>query len=421
VEPVLALGIIVCVGLIVGELAEKLFLPKVTGYILAGILLNPSITRILPEHFVTHADPITNIALAFITFSVGGTLLWSRIRELGKGIVLITLFEAEFAFLAVVAGFILLGLLVPGFLAGGFLAVVLPTSLLIGCLGSPTDPSATLAVVHEYHAKGEVTSTIMGVAAFDDALGIINFSLAVAFAAAAAGGARVSLANAAGLPLYQILGGVLMGAAAGLLLNGVFKFVRREGQGTLIVLVMGLLALTFGLASLTGVDELLALMTMGAVVVNFNPAQEKIFGMLERYTEELVFVLFFTISGMHLDVHVLLSSTALVGAFVLFRAVGKVSGTMLGASLGGSDAKVKKYTAGGLIPQGGIVIGLALLLRQNPDFKEISRVIISVIIGATVIHEIVGPVLSRLALLKAGEIKGHGHSQPRKGRNRRSG
>jgi Kef-type K+ transport system membrane component KefB len=406
VGPVLVLGVIVCVGLVCGELAEKLRLPKITGYILAGIVLNPEVTGIVPASFVAHADPITNIALAFITFSVGGTLLWSRIKSLGKSIVFITLFEAEFAFLAVVGGFMLLGLLFPGFLAGGFLTAVLPMSLLIGCLGSPTDPSATLAVVHEYHAKGEVTSTVMGVAAFDDALGIVNFSIAVAVATALLSRSQAALPSAVATPMLEIGGGILLGVAAGLLLNAVARFVRREGEGALIVLVLGLLTLTFGVAHLLGADELLALMTMGAVVANLCHIQRKIFGLLERYTEELIFVLFFTISGMHLNFGVLFSSMTLVGAFVLFRAAGKFSGTMLGAALGGAHPKVRRFAAGGLIPQGGIVIGLALLLRQREGFERISQVVINVILGATVIHELVGPVLAHWALKAAGEIKG---------------
>jgi len=144
---------------------------------------------------------------------------------------------------------------------------------------------------------------------------------------------------------------------------------------------------------------------MGTIVVNYNPKREQIFQVLERYTEQLIFILFFTLSGMHLNFSVLSTYLFLMLFFVLFRAIGKVSGTMLGANLSKSSALVKRYTAGGLIPQGGIVIGLALLIKQNHAFDAISDIIISVIVGATIVHEIIGPVLAKTMLKKAGELE----------------
>jgi len=149
---------------------------------------------------------------------------------------------------------------------------------------------------------------------------------------------------------------------------------------------------------------LLSTMTMGTIVVNYNPKREQIFQVLERYTEQLIFILFFTLSGMHLNFSVLSTYFVLMVFFVIFRAIGKVSGTILGAHLSKSSAPVKRYTAGGLIPQGGIVIGLALLIKQNHSFDAISDMIISIIVGATIVHEIIGPVLSKTMLKKAGEI-----------------
>ena len=176
---IIIVGTIVFAGFIFGELASRVKLPKVTGYITAGVLLNPGLFRIIPKDFVAHTDLVTNISLCFITFSVGGTLLYSRIRKLGKSILCITLCEGEFAFMAVVLGFLAITpffIKIPG---ASWFATFIPISLLLGSLGAPTDPSATLAVTHEYNAKGEVSSTIMGVAAFDDALGIITYSVAI--------------------------------------------------------------------------------------------------------------------------------------------------------------------------------------------------------------------------------------------------
>ena len=404
-ESIFIVGIIIFTGFIFGELLSKIKLPKVTGYILAGVLLNPQLFHIIPTDFTNHTDVITNIALSFITFSVGGTLLYKRIKRLGKGIVLITLFEAEIAFMIVFLGLLAVTPFFINVVGATWFAVFIPLSFLLGSLASPTDPSATLAVAHEYKAKGDVSSTIMGVAAFDDALGIINYSLAISIAGILVLNQSFSIYSSIVQPLTVIIGALVLGLVIGVIFNAITIFLKKETEGAFIVIILCFLLLCFGIASILGFDELLATMAMGAIVVNFNPMREKIFKILERYTEELIFVLFFTLSGMHLNFSVLSTSYILIVFFVIFRTVGKILGTSIGAYLAKSPRKIKKYTAGGLIPQGGIVIGLALLIKQNPAFDAISDIIISIIIGATIVHELIGPIIAKKALLKAGEIK----------------
>jgi len=403
-SPVLLVGITILAGFLGGELARRLGLPKVTGFILAGVLLNPTLTGFIPEDFTEHTDLVTNIALSFITFSVGGTLLWKRIRGLGKGIVYITLFEAEFAFLVTFVGVLAVAPLLITTGGAGWATTFIPIALLMGCLASPTDPSATLAVVHQYNSKGIVTSTILGVAAFDDVLGIINYSIAIAMAQILLAHTSFHLGASVGAPVWAIAGAVGLGILAGGVFNLLLRLIGRETEGVLIVVVLAMLSLCFGVATLIGVDELLATMTMGAVAVNFSTRPEKVFKVLGRYTEELVFVLFFTLSGMHLDFSVLAKNVLLVVCFIVLRSLGKGLGAVTGATLAGAPGQVRKYVAGGLIPQGGIVIGLALLMRQNPAFDGIADIVISVVIGATVVHELLGPILSRAAIGAAGEI-----------------
>lgn len=402
---VLIIGLIVVVGFVAGELVKKIGLPKVTGFILAGIALNPRLTGIVPMDFAVHTDIVINIALAFITFSVGGTLRYSKIKKLGKAIVSITLFEGEFAFLITAAGIALICPLFIDISGASWLTVFIPVGLIMGSLASPTDPSATLAVVHEYNAQGPVSSTIMGVAALDDTLGIINYSLAVSIASVLAAHQNLSIHSTFISPLYQIFGAIALGIIAGFIFNHLTNLLSRETEGALIVVILAMLTICFGIATYIGVDELLVLMTAGAVVVNFNPTKEKIFRMLERYTEELIFVFFFTLSGMQLDFTLFLNYLPLAAFFVLFRTVGKISGAVAGSTLASAEPSVRKFAWGGLIPQGGIVIGLALLIKQNPAFSAFADIIISIIIGATVIHELIGPVISKTMIKSAGEIK----------------
>lgn len=403
-DATLVVGLILIAGLVFGELAEKLRLPKVTGYIIAGILLNPKLTHLIPMGFGSHTMFVTNISLSFITFLIGGTIFLPRLRSLGRSILSITFFEAEFTFLMVALG---VALILPYFLHGvhgGFIDAFLPFGLIIGALASPTDPSGTIAVVHQYDAKGDVTSTILGVSAFDDALGLINFSLAVVIAKVLILHEPFNITNSLGVPLMQIGGAALVGLAFGLAFNFFERLLFKETGGVFIVMVFAMLTLCFGLARKLAVDELLATMIMGVVVTNFSKHRERVFDILEQYAEEMIFVLFFTLSGMYLDFAVLYSSLALVGLYTFWRTAGKFTGAFSGALIAGAPAKIRRYTALGLIPSGGIIIGLALLLKQTPAFSPFADIVINVVIGATVIHELAGPVLVQFALRRTGEI-----------------
>jgi Kef-type K+ transport system membrane component KefB len=404
-DSIIVVGIIILTGFVFGEIAHRVRLPKISGYILAGILLNPGITGIVSSDFLDQTELITNISLSFIAFSVGGSLLFSKIRKLGRQILYTGTFEAEITFFAVSLAFAGLLSVFVGAGNGGWLSFYIPTGLLLGSLAAPTDPSATVAVIHECDAEGEVTSTIVGITAYDDSLGIINYSLAVAVAEVLIAHKDFSLSSSIIMPVISVVGALGMGAIFGLAFTKIADFLSKETIGMLTVLVFALLITCFGVARVLGLEELLAAMTMGAVVVNFYSQHEKIFDALEKHTEDFIFVLFFTLSGMHLKMDVLAGSIWMVIIFVLVRAAGKFFGASWGAAVAGASRKVRLYTAGGLFPQGGIVIGLALMTKQNPAFNSISDIIISVALGAAVIHELAGPIITEWSLKKAGEIE----------------
>jgi len=395
--PLFNIGIILLLGYLGGALAENIKLPKIVGYILVGILLEPQALNILPANFITDSLIANNFALAIITFSVGGSLAFSKIKQLGKSIVWITVLEAEFAFLLVAVGMAL-------FMGWGNIWASLPLALLIAALASPTDPTATLAVVHEYKADGPVTRTLMGVAASDDALGIINFSLATAIASALLlGRSYLTLNNTLINPLLIVSGSILLGVVLGLALTIICK--KIDADGALIAIVFGLLFACFGFAQYFGLDELLSTMTVGIAFVNFSDKSQKVFSLLSDYFEEVIFIIFFVLAGAHLRFDTLASNWVLIVAFVILRAFGKFSGTVLGARIAGSKEVVRKNMAWGLLPQGGIVVGLALLARQTPQFQSFTPLLVSLILGTTVIHEFLGPLFAKFALLRAGEIK----------------
>ncbi|MDD3088897.1 MAG: cation:proton antiporter [Candidatus Omnitrophica bacterium] len=401
----LLVGLLILVGFLLGEAAQRFKLPKVTGYILAGVLMNPQICPLVPPSLPTRTNGVESLALAFITFSIGGSLFFPTLKKLGKGIFYITILEAEMAFFAIVGGFLLvLPFLAPEVPRNMWFTYFIPASLLLGCLGSPTDPSVAMAVGIEYKAKGEVSSTMLSVAALDDVTGIMNYSIAVVAAQTIIAHERFSAAAAFLTPAYQIFGAIFVGIVFGLILNFTTKWIKKETEGVLIVVLLSALAFCYGTCTFMKVDELLATMTMGVIVVNFNAMKESIFKLLERYLDDLIFVVFFTLSGMHINISVIPKAAAAIVLFVIFRLIGKYLGTAIGARLAGSSAAVKKYVAGGLVPQGGIVIGLALLMQQNPAFKDVADLMLSVVVGSVIINELMGPIITKSCLKGAGEI-----------------
>lgn len=393
--PLFNIGIILLFGYLGGLLAEKIRMPKIVGYIVIGILLEPSLLGILPADFINNAIFANDFALALITFSIGGYLFWPKIKQLGKSIVWITVLEAEFAFIIVAIG---MSFMIPG----GFLHA-LPLALLLAALASPTDPSATIAVVHEYKADGPVTRTLLSVAASDDAMGIINYSLAVAFATALLLG--VSYLNFNSLvvqPFAVIFGSIFLGIAFGVLMSVIERNI--ETDSSLIALVMGVLFVAYGFAHFIKLDELLATMTIGIVFVNLSKKSERVFALLANYFEEIIFIIFFVLAGAHLQFSTLASHWLIILVFVALRMVGKTVGTLTGAIISKADDKVRKYLSYGLVPQGGIVIGLALLIRQAPQFQQFGDLLISLILGVVVVLEFLGPLFTKYALNKAGEV-----------------
>lgn len=404
-SPMLIVGVLLLVGFLFGEVAQRFRLPKIIGYIIAGVLLNPQLCHFIPANLPDKTNGVENLALSFITFSIGGSLYYKELKKLGKGILCITFFEAEVAFLAIMAGFLVsLPFLAHNVPSSQWFTYFIPISLLLACLGAPTDPSVAMAVNLEYRPKGEVSSTMLSVAALDDVLGIMNYSIAVVVAQTVISHAKFSGHTAFITPMAIIAGSILLGVVFGLAFNTVTNWLRKESEGVLIVIILSSLTICYGTATLIKVDELLALMAMGAVVANFNQMRERVFQVLERYLDELIFLVFFTISGMHINFAGIPKALPAIILFTIFRIIGKYGGTAFGASLAGSSLRVKKYTAGGLIPQGGIVIGLALIIQQNPAFKEFGNILLNVVVGTVIINEVLGTILTKRSLKSAGEI-----------------
>ena len=399
----LDIGLLLILGYTAGWLLDKFDLPKIVGYILVGVALSPNTINFLGQDSIETTKPLMDICLAFIAFEVGGALKWSKIKKHENEIINITLLASIFPFIFITIGVFAFGILFPTLLPFGFIGN-LSLALLLGVLASPTAPAATLAVMHQFKAKGKVTDTILGVVALDDAVGIFLFSIVISILTIFTGVEKF-VENAHLNSVYQISMAIFIGAGFALLMNRLSKVLQIKTEGQWIVIITSMLILCLGISKLLHVDELLANMTMGLMIVNRSSQHTKIFKVVERYTEELIFLIFFLLSGLHLDITTIPQSTILISIFVILRIAGKYMGTHIGARAAKADRSIRKYTAGGLLPQAGIVIGLVLSINQNAAFTDISEILLTTIIGTTIINELIGPIVTKFTLLKAGEIK----------------
>ncbi|MCF6242577.1 MAG: cation:proton antiporter [Bacteroidales bacterium] len=401
---ILYFGIILISGYFLSVVAEKLGFPKIVGYLVAGLLLNPEISDIIPERFLDISGIITNFCLAFITFEIGSSFSIEDLKKTGKKYFSLAFFEVFGAFLFLFIIFFLLSFYILPISVFGF-TTALAFSLLLASLGAPTDPSATLAVIHEYKAKGAVTNAVLGAAAFDDIITLILFSFSISIAHSILGSQNATVIHTVFIIFYKIIGAIAAGVLFGLFFNKLTVWLKIFDSKSLLILFLAFLSLTFGLAKIIGFDELFSTLTLGFVIRNFNKAKKEIINITENGLEDLFFLLFFVFSAMRFSFKsesILI--LVLIAGFIIIRMLGKYLGMRLGTGILHMTDKVKKYAFAGLIPQGGIVLGLSLIISQEAEFKDFSNLLAGIIMGATIIHEFIGPFIARTVLKKSGEL-----------------
>lgn len=401
---ILFIGSAIVAGFVFGELANMVRLPKASGYLIAGVLLNPDLFLgfLKQWEFGEESSIAINIALAVIVFSIGGGLKRAKIRYVGKSILSIGISQAEITLAIVTFGIIGFFRIFPG-IGSSCTADLIPLAIVIGTLALPTDPAAFLAVKHELRAKGKITSTTLGIAAIDDMLTFLNFVLGLSVAKLFLEQGNVHIGKELLVTTGEIILSVFFGFFIGWIFNQVTRLVKRENEGVLIVMTIGFIMVCFGTAEMLGLEKLLANMSMGIIVVNYNILSGKIFNLLERYTEEFVFVVFFTLSGIQIKFNILGEALLLTFLFVLLRFAGKWAGTYTGALIAGSKPELRKLVPWTLLPQGGIVIGLGLTMKNEPGFENISDIVIGVVIISSILFEVLGSITTKYALKKAGE------------------
>lgn len=381
------IAVMMFAGLFFGRMVKHLKLPNVTGYLLAGLVLGPYVLKVFPKEFVDSVNVISDMALGFIAFSIGGEFKLSYFKRVGITPVVIAVLEAVSAVLLVVIGLVVIGN------SWSF-------SLVLGAIAAATAPAATIMVVRQYKAKGPVTETLMSVVAIDDAVALILFGFAVAVAKAlgAAGGGSflLSILN----PIKEIALAVGIGFLMGLLFTIPLRWFKKDSNR--LCIIIGFVFMATSIANLLGVSSLLMCMALGAAFANFYRSSDSVMKIADYVTPPL-FMMFFVVSGAELDITVI-PSIGLVGiVYVVLRVAGKMLGASLGAKMMKSPEAVRKFLGPTLIPQAGVAIGLSLVAESVvPEYAAVIR---AVVLCGTFIYEIIGPAVTKFALTKAGEIQ----------------
>ena len=391
-------------GLIFNRVAKKIGLPNVTGYLVAGLLIGPSLWRLvpsgsfeglIPEKALSSLGLVSTVALGFIAFSIGGEFKWSSLKLIGKKAVTVTFFEALGAVVFVDAALCAAA----AFSIGG---ITFPIAVTLGAIAAATAPAATLMVIRQYHAKGPVTRMLLPVVALDDAVALIAFAVSFSIARALASGEKMSFYTMVGKPFLEIFLSLAIGAALGFLLSFCLRFFHSRANKLMLTLASVIAGVA--IAQKFDLSALLLCMAASAFTVNFSHEADRILEQLDAWTPPL-FMLFFVISGAQLRLE-LLPQVGVMGAlYIVFRTLGKYLGARWGSRIVKTEKEVQKYLGVTLLPQAGVAIGLATIVVSTPGFEAYAGKVQAVILTGTLIYELIGPLLTKAALTRAGEIE----------------
>lgn len=383
----LSLAAALIAGLLFTRVMKPLNLPNVTGFLIAGLLIGPSLLGWIPRESLEGLEELVTLALGFIAFSIGAEFKVSHLKRIGSKAITITLFQAAMA----------VGLVDIVLIAFGF---DLPLALTLGAIAAATAPAATLMVVRQYKAKGPVTSTLLPVVAMDDAIGLMVFSISVAISQSLAANAQFSGYQMLVKPILEIIFSLGLGAMIGLAATLSMRFFHSRNNFLMICIAAVMLGVA--LSEMWELSSLLLCMSIGVVFANLHKNPEPVLELCDRWTPAL-FLLFFVISGAELDLAAIPAVGMLGALYILARSVGKYVGTFIGAQVVKAEPAIRKYLGVALLPQAGVAIGMAQL--ASTALPAYGAQIRTVVLCATLIYELFGPVMTKIALTKAGEIE----------------
>ncbi len=427
----LCLSIALLSGLMMSRVAKLLGLPAVTAYLVAGILIGPYLLGQIPldglgftaikngnrftSKYLHSFSILSDVALGFIAFAIGNEFRLSQLKKIGKQATIIGILQAVITTVVVDIALIALHFAIPE-------TFPLEAAIILGAIASATAPAATLMVVKQYKAKGPTTDILLPVVALDDAVGLLLFAMSFGVAKALMAGS-ISVISILVEPLLEIVLSLGLGATMGYLFSLCERFFHSRSKR--LAVSVGFVLLTIALAKMKftvggvhiGFSPLLVCMMLGTIFCNICDFSEELMDRVERWTAPL-FVVFFVTSGAELDLSVFTSGAiVLIGlVFLASRSAGKYYGANLSARLAKCDENIVKYLGITLLPQAGVALGMADMVKSSSAFAgtTIATVVVSITLFAVLVYEIVGPALTKMALLKAGDINPEGKTSARR-------
>jgi len=392
----LVVGIIILLGSIGGKIFQKLKLPQVMGYIMIGLFLGTSFHGILSGPLMDSFRPIISLALGVIGFMIGAEIRFDRFKKYSRSIYMILFAEAMLTF------FLVCGVTV-------MITGKLYIGLILGALASATAPAATYNVLGEYKARGPVTMTTLSIVALDDALALIIYGFASAFARSLIAGGGTSLGRMITVPLMEIAVSVIAGAVAGYVLYRIAS--RTRDKEKILPFTFGTIIFIVGLALYFKVDPILASMVLGAVASNMQHSESpEMFDVIKRFSSPIC-ILFFVLVGAKLDARILLKGSVVIVAvaYILSRSVGKVAGAYIGGKVARAKDTVTKYLGFCLFDQAGVAVGLAIATfhmfsQLGGEASAAGLMIINIITATTFLLQLVAPPMIKLGIAKADEM-----------------
>lgn len=387
-----SLGLILLFALLAGHLVKFLRVPEVTGYILAGVAVGPSVLGWVSPENLSALQVFSEVALGLILFSIGAIFELERVRSAGPAVLRVTYYESALAALLVSVCMLALG-------------QSWQVTLLLGTIAIATAPASTLMVVRERNASGPLTDTLIGVVGVNNIFCLTVFALvgaAIDLSMSASGDGQMltTLYRSVYTLIWQLVGSAALGFLVGLLLASWATRVTEHGE--MLILLTGCVLLCVGVAMVLDLSTLVASLAVGATMVNLSAHSRRLFQALAR-SDPPFYAIFFVIAGAGLNLSLIKSLGVLGVAYVLARAAGKLLGATIGARKAGFDNVVQQFLGLGLMAQAGLAIGLTLAInRRYPDFSE---AVTTVIMAAVTISEIFGPIATRIAIDRSGEAR----------------
>ena len=396
-----AIASLLASGFIGAKLCQLLRLPSVTGYICAGMLIGPSGFNFISAETIGHElNHFTQIALMMVAFGIGEHLEIHRLRSSAKNVSIIGIAEIFCTFIFVSLGCFVIALMTsiggPSWVSSDY--IVLAT--LLGAVSIATAPAATLIVIREIRAAGPLTTTLLAVVAIDNGLAIMMFGISMAVAHQIMASESASIYATIGPSLFEIAGSLVLGVTTGFLIDFINNLLRKNNE--MLTIGLALLLLCGEGARMLNLSPLLAGMAAGFTIVNRDHRDMRIFRILNTF-EPPIYVLFFTLAGIHLEFSTLLATGWIGLAYFFLRSIGKITGSYFGAGITTAPITVQRYLGYTLMPQAGVAIGLIFLINSDPALHEFSAIITPVVLAGVMLSELIGPISAKAAIKMAGE------------------